>query len=91
MRIRINLYIGEQLRRILYFIDQNRRLMCLKKQLRIILCKAAFIQIIQGNIFPIRTFHQLLQHGCFTNLTRTGHKHSRKFLCYLHYHCFQIS
>ncbi len=56
MRIRINLYIREQLRRILYFIDQDRRLMRLEKQLRIILCKAAFIQIIQRNIFPIRSF-----------------------------------
>ena len=87
----MNFNIGEKLRCILYFINQNGRLVKLEEHFRVVLSQRTFCQVIQRYIIARCSFHQLLQHGRFADLSGTGNDNGGILLAGLKNNTFKIT
>ena len=68
-----NLDIREQLRSVLHLVDEKGQVVELQKQGGVLLGKPALLQVVQGNVIPVRG-HQLPQHGGFAHLPGAGNE-----------------
>ena len=87
----MNFNIGEKLRCILHFVNQNGRLVKMEKHFRVVLSQRTFCQVIQRYIIARCAFHQLLQHGCFADLSGTGNDNGGILLTGLKDNMFKVT